>query len=327
MNLRHERAQAVAAVEQAARLCRSVREAFAPGALTKLDRTPVSVADFGSQALICAALSEAFPDDPILAEEESEQLRRPESAAILNDVVQQVRAQRPGADSETILDWIDRGSPRSLARRFWTLDPIDGTKGFLRGGQYAVALALIWDGEVVLAALACPHFSAGPEDPARGRLFVAERGRGTTVRDLGADPKAVLTRVSRRSPGEAIRVCERLEAGPVAHQAAAVLAERLGGAAPFQVDSQAKYALVASGDAELYVRFPRRADERWKIWDHAAGALVASEAGARVTDLAGRPLDFRHGGELTANDGLLVSNGRIHDQALALAVELRPPLG
>jgi len=63
------------------------------------------------------------------------------------------------------------------------LDPIDGTKGFLRGEQYAVALGLIDDGEVVLGVLGCPELpiEAARRDSCRGSLVIAEKGLGVTI--------------------------------------------------------------------------------------------------------------------------------------------------
>ena len=78
------------------------------------------------------------------------------------------------------------------------------------------------------------------------------------------------------------------------------------------MDSQAKYAVVARGEADIYLRLPTRADYREKIWDHAAGALIVAEAGGVVTDITGRPLEFNHGRELAANRGVIVTNGRLH---------------
>jgi 3'(2'), 5'-bisphosphate nucleotidase len=78
------------------------------------------------------------------------------------------------------------------------------------------------------------------------------------------------------------------------------------------MDSQAKYAVVARGEAEIYLRLPTRSDYREKIWDHAAGALIVEEAGGVVTDINGRPLEFNHGRELAANRGVIVTNGRLH---------------
>ena len=82
------------------------------------------------------------------------------------------------------------------------------------------------------------------------------------------------------------------------------------------MDSQAKYAVVARGEADIYLRLPTRADYREKIWDHAAGALIVEEAGGVVTDITGRPLEFNHGRELAANRGVIVTNGRLHAQVI-----------
>jgi 3'(2'), 5'-bisphosphate nucleotidase len=92
---------------------------------------------------------------------------------------------------------------------------------------------------------------------------------------------------------------------------------------PVRTDSQAKYAVVARGEADFYLRLPRSQAPAWergyveKIWDHAAGALVVEEAGGRVTDVDGKPLDWTHGDALHANCGLIVTNGRLHAAVLA----------
>lgn len=320
--LERERTAATRAVRQAARLCRAVQSRGGPATLAKADLSPVTLADFGSQALICRALADAFPDDLIIAEEDADELQRPENAELLAAVHQHVGAVRPGADPADICRWIDHGGRREPAERFWTLDPIDGTKGFLRGEQYAIALALIVDGRLEVAALACPNL---PVDPAAaepgppGAVFVAVRGRGATVAPLdGAeDDPGVPIRVNPQEDPAAARFCESVESGHSAHGAAAAVAERLGiKTRPVRLDSQAKYAVVARGAAEIYLRLPTRADYREKIWDHAAGALIIAEAGGTVTDIHGRPLEFTHGSELSANRGIVATNGRLHERVL-----------
>ncbi len=196
-----ERVVAIGAVREAARLCRAVGAEIAPEALAKKDKSPVTVADFGSQALICRTLAEAFPDDPIIAEEDSIELRRPEKAPVLDQVLRHVRAVRAetgeGNDIEAgqVLGWIDRGGTSRYVERFWTLDPIDGTKGFLRGEQYAVALALVIDGRVVVAALACPNLSAQEEPETEksltpaGAIFWAVLGGGAYDESGGLSPR------------------------------------------------------------------------------------------------------------------------------------------
>ena len=62
----------------------------------------------------------------------------------------------------------------------WTIDPIDGTKGFLRGEQYAVCLSLIVDSIVQVGVIGCPNLPVNPESPEQGTgcIFVAVRGQG-----------------------------------------------------------------------------------------------------------------------------------------------------
>jgi 3'(2'), 5'-bisphosphate nucleotidase len=312
-----ERQLAVRAVREAARLCRTVRSQVSPDVLEKSDRSPVTVADFGSQALVGRALATAFPDDPMIAEEDAAELRRDENRNILAEVVAQVRSIQDDADPGSVCGWIDRGGATAFRERFWTLDPIDGTKGFLRNEQYAVALALIVEGQVTVAALACPNlpldFRAECTSRAGGCLFAAVRGQGTVAIPLEGGGSEIPITVSERDDPAAARFCESVESGHSAHGESAAVAARLGiTTAPLRLDSQAKYAVVAGGQADVYLRLPTRADYREKIWDHAAGVLIVEEAGGMVTDISGRPLEFTHGRELAANRGVIVTNGRLH---------------
>ncbi len=105
--------------------------------------------------------------DPVVAEETAEALRRSDQAEMLGYVTRYVRRVLPGAAPADICNWIDHGQAAPAAR-FWTLDPIDGTKGFLRGEQYAIALALIVGGRVQVGALACPNLTPSPSPRRRG---------------------------------------------------------------------------------------------------------------------------------------------------------------
>jgi 3'(2'), 5'-bisphosphate nucleotidase len=330
-----EREVAIRAVEIAGRLCREVRErllgadrgAEAGGVVSKADQSPVTVADFGSQAVICRALAEAFPDDPVIGEEDSAELRRPEAADLLAQVVasvQDVSADAVSADA--VCGWIDRGGSRSYHDRFWTLDPIDGTKGFLRGEQYAVALALIERGEVMVAALACPNLPArmerGSETSSTGSIFFAVRGGGAWMTASGGGTPQRISAGDSAEPASA-RFCESVESGHSAHGDSARIAETLGiGSPPVRLDSQAKYAVVARGEADIYLRMPTRKDYREAIWDHAAGALIVAEAGGGVSDVDGRPLDYTRGPRLEANRGVVVANGAWHPRVIAAIAEL-----
>jgi 3'(2'), 5'-bisphosphate nucleotidase len=329
---------AIRAVRAAAGLCQAVREEISPEVLAKKDKSPVTVADFGSQALICRALIESFPDDAVIAEEDSAELKSPENRAILDRVLLHVESaselahgDRAEIRSEHICDWIDHGGTAHFSDRFWTVDPIDGTKGFLRGEQYAVALALIVHGEVVVAALACPHLdlrpSRAPQEhqppsaKALGVILTAVKAEGAFAQPIesagGIEHPASRLQVNDTDDPAQVRFCESIESGHSAHGDSARVAQRLGiTRAPLRMDSQAKYAAIARGEAEIYLRLPTAADYREKIWDHAAGALIVMEAGGTVTDIHGRSLEFHHGRELIANRGVIVSNSRLHTRVI-----------
>ncbi|MBE0565101.1 MAG: 3'(2'),5'-bisphosphate nucleotidase [Krumholzibacteria bacterium] len=315
---------ALAAVREAGLLCREVQAAIDPGAMRKKDRSPVTVADYGSQALVCRALGAAFAHDPVIAEEDSAELREPRNAALLDQVVALVGGRAPGAGVDQVCAWIDRGNAHRHSARFWTLDPIDGTKGFLRGEQYAVGLALILDGQVACSALACPNLGPALDgDRGDGTVVVALRGRGAWQVPMATAGPAAAVRVSAQADPARIRFCESVEAAHSAHDKAALIAARLAIVAePRRLDSMTKYAVVARGEAEAYLRLPRDARYREKIWDHAAGVLAVTEAGGRVTDVLGRELDFGQGSELGQNLGIVATNGAVHAPLLGAMRDL-----
>lgn len=320
MSDQHDRELAVAldAVRTAARACRNVQAGIHSDKLAKDDKSPVTVADFASQAIICRALGDAFPDDPIIGEEDSAALGLPENAPFLERVREELGRVAIAGSTDQIRRWIDRGNAAEFSNRFWTLDPIDGTKGFLRREQYAISLALIVGGRIELALLACPNLPAHPGTPApAGVILHAICGGGSWAAPLDGDAEPQPVRVSPTSDPARARFCESVESGHSAHGRSAQVAARLGiTSEPLRMDSQAKYAAVARGEAEIYLRLPTRADYRECIWDHAGGVLVVEEAGGTVSDIDGRPLEFTHGPRLTANRGVVVANRELHPRVI-----------
>ncbi|UJB67951.1 3'(2'),5'-bisphosphate nucleotidase [Acaryochloris sp. 'Moss Beach'] len=311
-----EKQIAIQAVQAAAQLCEQVRREIVPEAIEKKDKSPVTVADFGAQALICRALSTAFPQDAVVGEEDAAELRTPEMAERLAQVTQYVQAIVPDATAEQVTDWIDHGNGQ-VASRYWTLDPIDGTKGFLRGDQYAIALALIEDGEIKVGVLGCPALSF--TEGQTGLMGVAVRGAGATLSPLaGGTPQSI--QVVSAEQSDNLRFVESVESGHGDQSRQAAVAKAAGITQDsLRMDSQAKYMAVAAGEAALYLRLPspKTPDYREKIWDHAAGVILVEESGGRVTDIAGKSLDFSLGAKLVNNQGVVVSNGSIHDPVLA----------
>lgn len=313
---------ALKAVRLASQVCRNVQSRITPEVLEKKDKSPVTVADFASQAVICRTLADAFPNDPIIAEEDSAELRTGAQTPFRDRIAADVHSVGLTGTSDDICDWIDRGRTTTFAPRFWTLDPIDGTKGFVRREQYAVALALIVNGQIEVGVLGCPNLPVTPGSETRGVLFAAVRGQGAFAIPL--DGEATRSRLSVRrtnDPKDAV-ICESVESGHSDHDVSAQIARSLGVTAKsVRMDSQAKYAAVARGEADVYLRLPTRADYREKIWDHAAGVLVVEEAGGKVTDVAGHPLDWTHGQSLATNRGVIVTHPALHAAVLKAVID------
>ncbi len=310
-------------LREAALLARAIQEESAAFNLTKDDRSPVTVADFTIQAVVAHRLREAFPGVVLVAEERAARLREPEQAKMLAVIATYVARVIPGATGAAVCDWIDEGMGEP-GDRFWTLDPIDGTKGYRRGGQYATALALIENGTVRCGGLACPVMAedCAADRTGGGILALATRGGGAWHTPLDRTDAGFLPLSVSACTGPArARLMRSYESGHTNVEELEAVAARLGIPPDHCVlmDSQAKYACMAAGKAELLFRLlsPSQPDYRECIWDQAAGSLIIEAAGGKVTDLHGRPLDFSQGRKLTNNLGVFASNGPLHDTGLA----------
>ncbi len=309
---------ALEVVREASELARQIQAGMAVEGIAKGDLSPVTVADFAVQALVGRAIAEALPGAVLVGEEKADMLRQPENAETLRLVTDFTGRFTDGAEPEQVCDWIDRGGADPGDAPFWTLDPIDGTKGYLRGGQYAVALARIENGAVTLGALGCPNLGAGcKEDMGAGIVAIAQRGAGAWCSVTGGDFEPM--KVSAETNPANARLLRSVESGHTNVGEIDHIAERLGVAAdPVCLDSQAKYAVLASGGGEMLFRLLSPGKESYKecIWDQAAGAIVLEEAGGRITDLKGNTLDFSHGRKLLQNTGVFASNGLLHETGL-----------
>ncbi|RMF62089.1 MAG: 3'(2'),5'-bisphosphate nucleotidase [Calditrichaeota bacterium] len=324
MNYQKELTFAIEAVRKAGKLCREVQHKLVSAdSMEKKDRSPVTIADLGSQAIVTLSLQRDFPGEMLVGEEDSTPLRE---NAELKERVHLLLAQfiDPINDA-TLYEAIDFGNqdPNGTAR-FWTLDPIDGTKGFLRGEQYAVALALIEQGQVVLGVLGCPNLPLSYQhlEKGEGCLLYAVRGEGCWMEPLDGGERIPVKVDGFTNPAEA-RFCESIEKEHASHEVHEQISRVMGiHRPPFRIDSQCKYAAVARGDASIYFRLPRSSSYREKIWDHAAGVVVLEEAGGKVTDFRGFPLDFSCGKKLENNIGLVATNGALHDLTLKAISEV-----
>ena len=316
------------AARDATRLCQLVQDRYLSASTKTVGdhAEPVTIADYGSQAIICRALQQRYPDDAVIAEESGGQFSQLVSGEKRAQVLQLLADVLGEAVSEAqLLAWLDFGAGKR-ARRTWVIDPIDGTKGFLARRHYAIACGLLIDGRVAEGIVAAPGYNAGPpsvppasrgKDDSAGALFYTEGGRAYLAPLTGGAGRRVKVS-ARRDVAEfvAVQSCERAHASKSRMGRARELAG-LGSARIIELDSMEKYALVACGAADLYMRLPRPgSDYAHKIWDHAAGVALVQAAGGLATGLDGEELDFSRG-ETLPNAGMIISNGPHHGRVVA----------
>lgn len=310
---------ALAAVRAACRVCRAVASG-AIEAVTKADDSPVTIADFAAQAVVLHALQQAGALTQLVGEESAGELRR--DARLAQAVLAAARVAWTDATVDDVLDAIDAGAQRPAAAPYWTLDPIDGTKGFLRRGQYAVCLAEVEGTTAVRGVMGCPNLAPDASIPpdvvdAGGTLFVADR-HGPALQ-LGLDDGSVVTLPTVAGAlAEPVLVTHSVESGHTrVDRVASVLASLGRPHRSMPCDSQAKYAMVARGQAHAYLRIPTNPERVEMVWDHAAGVALATRTGMCVTDLRGRPFDFHSPAGLRDNFGILCVHPQLHAPLLA----------
>lgn len=340
---------ALLSVQRATLLTKSVYNSHAKGTLSKSDSSPVTIGDFGAQALIISAIKSAFPADEIVGEEDADDLRSNEKlreqvwelvqAARLTDGGAEDKIGGPIASVDKMLEAIDGGrSAGGRKGRVWALDPIDGTKGFLRGGQYAVCLGLLVDGEPTLGVIGCPNLPVDDKEQlttttgtdaddreGKGVLFGAVKGHGATSRPLGKGALAPESKIHMKPLDDISQAtfCESVEAGHSSHSEAAQIAKKLNiSKESVRMDSQAKYGSIARGAGDLYLRLPVSQTYQEKIWDHAAGVVIVQEAGGVVTDAWGKKLDFGIGRTLKENKGVVAAPSALHSKVIEVVKEV-----
>lgn len=311
MTLNTEQKYILPAIAAAAHLTIQVRDSLIT-AVEKAGREPVTIADFGSQAIICRAIQEHFPDDAIVAEESAADFLGKLSAgaqALVTGLVSD-QVHQP-VDENMICGWLDYGKDKTAART-WVIDPIDGTKGFIAGRHYTIAVGFLMDGVPSFGALGCPAYT-----PETGYIFYTEDSNVYRV-PLHEEQQPAPIAASTQADAASSRGVESFESGHTDHSTLDRIRVELGTTPELVVrmDGQDKYAAVACGDAEYYLRLSPDADRKERIWDHAAGVALVQAAGGIVTDLDGKPLDFSQGKTLASNRGIIACNQTLQEQLL-----------
>lgn len=205
----------------------------------KDDDSPVTAADLAAQRVIAEGLNALAPGVPVISEEA---LAAP---------------------------W----SVRRTWRRYWLVDPLDGTREFVkRNGEFTVNIALVEDHRPVLGVVLVP---------VSGDLYAAVSGGGAwRQRTAGAPREALVTR-----PANGLLMVTGSRSYGTGRTM--TLLDRVGPHETFALGSSLKFCVIARGEADIYLRLGATSE-----WDTAAAQCVLEEAGGAVLDLAGRPFRY-----------------------------------
>jgi 3'(2'), 5'-bisphosphate nucleotidase len=280
----------------------------------------VTVADLAVQAFLTARLKEHYRELPLLGEENREKLAQREILERSSHYLGLLGERFSSADLERLLAKNTIGE-----KSYWILDPIDGTKGYLRDAQYAVALALKGEQGLELGMVGAPNLrEIGSWTSQRGFIFFAEKGRGAFLFNPENGERRKL-RVSDTGSLNRARVVASLEKEHASQSTEQQVLEKAGVPGDVRrLDSLVKYCLIAAGEAEIYLRIPHNRQYRAKVWDHASGDIILAEAGGVISDLYGRKLNFENGAYLEGNFGILASNGKLHPLLLEILTACHP---
>jgi len=194
--------------------------------------------------------------------------------------------------------------------RVWMVDPLDGTNGFIDGnGDFAVQIGLTEEGQCVLGVV---------YQPLTGVLYRAVRGKGTWIERPQFEPERA--HVSDKTDLATMRLAaSRSHRSPRMNK----VIERFGFREEVQRGSVGiKVGLLIEQQCDLYIHLSGRT----KQWDTCAPEVILTEAGGRITDLFGYPLNYNVP-DVQNRNGLVSSNGAAHDQIIATLAPLLNEFG
>jgi 3'-phosphoadenosine 5'-phosphosulfate (PAPS) 3'-phosphatase len=275
---------------------------------TKEDKSPVTIADLLHQSQVQQMLHDAFRGDGLIGEEPRSMQEQVVAEAA------EISGRFYGSPLRPeLIDVPERGEVT------WILDPIDGTKGYLKGRYYAIALGYFRGSEPVFGAMAVPHAPQAETAPIDNAIAFAVKGRGAWMgfaREDGALDFAPL-RTQQAGYAKPYRVAVSLE-----HAGALGAAVEGGAFVPVKLDSQAKYLAVAANHLDAYARASRDDGGKDVSWDHVPGALIAMEAGCTVCHFDGTPVQFAPEPVVRFKGGMLCHRGPAGSDLAAALREL-----
>ena len=268
----------------------------------KSDKTPVTLADMATQIFIVSNIKEVFPEDQIIAEEDSSFIDK-ETKGMIMKCFKELRF----SSLKNIKEILNYKGSKST--RQWTIDPIDGTKGFQEGLSYAIGISFRANSDTKICAISVPNY-----DGKTTGLFTATKGEGARASHEGSTFKPI--KVSSQS---SLKNASLLHSLHYDKPWVEKFAEIANIEHKTRADSMLKFCKIAEGSADLYLKPIDK--EHSHSWDYAPGDLLVREAGGEVTDLKGNSISFKDERCISETHGLVVSNGLLHDDVLKILKE------
>lgn len=269
----------------------------------KRDKSPVTLADFASQIFILSQLKEKFKEDQIFAEEEGS-LFNEDIEVLIKKCFKEINFSL----NEEFRALLNYRGPHSS--RQWIVDPIDGTKGYLRGLSYAVGIGLMENSEPKICAIGIPNYKNEELT-----IFIAEKGKGAQA--SYGDNEFIPIHVSNENNLSSSIMCQSLHHNK---QWINKLAEMIEAKKIISMDGMGKFCMVADGSADFYIR-EMNPDYSFS-WDYMPGDLLVREAGGTITDLNNVNLTFLGNKCKWTAPGIIASNGILHDDIISNAKKL-----
>jgi len=265
----------------------------------KEDDSPVTVADYATQIYIINKIMEQFPEDQIIAEEDD--------GSFIDDMAKRsiiscYEALNIGGNINIEKSLMKKDK---YSKRQWTVDPIDGTKGYQKDLSYAIGIGFMINSNPKICAIAVPNYKKFGT-----AIFIAEKDKGSKFAINISEFKPI--KVSHQSHFKQAKLCHSLH-----YDEPWVMdfAKRAEITSFIQIDSMAKFCMIADGSADLYVK-PMNPSRSF-AWDFLPGILLVQEAGGTVTDLRGNKIEFNNDKCIVSTPGLIASNSIIHDDIIA----------
>ncbi|XBW34819.1 hypothetical protein QEN19_000385 [Hanseniaspora menglaensis] len=356
--LERELTEAIKIVKVACKLTSKIqKELTSNEILTKTDASPVTISDLAAQYLVLNHLHSHFPEDAFIAEEDTKE----ETIEFLEDVLSLVnKYTEQAADIKHLSEIINlgnsKGSVNGVNKRHWVLDPIDGTKGFIRGDQFAICLSLLNEhGDVILGVIGCPNLSLSKyysadlhgehkfdyayldsqcgtdgyiffSKPAENFVSFAPSIKFTFENgDFKNEFLKNVTASDNKINLSKLVTLEGFEKGHSSHDLQSLIKEKFSIHNALHLDSQVKYCLLALNLGNVYLRLPTSLKFKEKIWDHAAGNSLLKSLNYNHTDsLENVEVNFYKGGRYFLTKGVIASNvsKELHAQLVAYSGEL-----